>query len=257
MAADARPQLFDAHLHIVDPRFPLVANRGYLPEPFTVADYRREIEALPVRVIGGAVVSGSFQADDTTYLVDALDRLGEGFVGVVDLPVDASDDEIGRLDRAGVRAVRFNLYRGGREGMDRLEPLARRVHDLVGWHTELYVDGARLPELAARLVDLPRVVIDHLGMTEAGLPTLLELVTEGVHVKATGFGRVALDVPDALRRIAAVDPTALVFGTDLPSTRARRPFDAADIQLVIDTLDPATAERALARNAVELYLGER
>ena len=28
--------VFDAHLHIVDPRFPLVENNGYLPDPFTV-----------------------------------------------------------------------------------------------------------------------------------------------------------------------------------------------------------------------------
>ena len=31
--------MFDAHLHIIDPRFPLVENDGYLPEPFTVDDY--------------------------------------------------------------------------------------------------------------------------------------------------------------------------------------------------------------------------
>jgi predicted TIM-barrel fold metal-dependent hydrolase len=31
--------VFDAHLHIIDPRFPLVPNKGYLPPAFTVADY--------------------------------------------------------------------------------------------------------------------------------------------------------------------------------------------------------------------------
>jgi len=34
------PTVFDAHLHIIDPRFPLVANQGFLPDPFAVADYR-------------------------------------------------------------------------------------------------------------------------------------------------------------------------------------------------------------------------
>ena len=70
---------------------------------------------------------------------------------------------------------------------------------------------------------LPRVVIDHLGRTRAGLPALLELVDGGAFVKASGFGRVDHDVPAALRAIAAVNPAALVFGTDLPSTRAPRP----------------------------------
>ena len=27
--------LFDAHFHIIDQRFPLVPNNGYVPEPFT------------------------------------------------------------------------------------------------------------------------------------------------------------------------------------------------------------------------------
>jgi fluoroacetyl-CoA thioesterase len=67
-----RFQLFDAHLHIVDPRFPLVANHGYVPDPFTVDDYRE-------RLAGGAVVSGSFQAFDQDYLLDALRRLGPSF----------------------------------------------------------------------------------------------------------------------------------------------------------------------------------
>jgi hypothetical protein len=30
--------IFDAHFHIIDPRFPLVANQRFLPEPFTVSD---------------------------------------------------------------------------------------------------------------------------------------------------------------------------------------------------------------------------
>lgn len=55
-----RPPLFDAHPHIIDARFLLVPNDGYLPEPFTVADYRARTAHL--RVASGAVVSGSFQA---------------------------------------------------------------------------------------------------------------------------------------------------------------------------------------------------
>ena len=62
-------EVFDAHFHIIDPRFPLVANNGYLPDPFTATDYRARAAAL--HVTGGAVVSGSFQAFDQTYLRDA------------------------------------------------------------------------------------------------------------------------------------------------------------------------------------------
>ncbi len=103
--------MFDAHFHIIDPRFELVPNSCYLPKPFTAADYRNRVTA--VKVTGGALVSGSFQAFDQDYLKDALAQLGSSFVGVTQVPADITDHEIRELDRAGVRAVRFNLYRGG------------------------------------------------------------------------------------------------------------------------------------------------
>ncbi|QQM54016.1 amidohydrolase family protein [Rhodococcus pyridinivorans] len=243
--------MFDAHLHIIDPRFPLVENDGYLPEPFTVDDYLARVAHLGVT--GGTVVSGSFQAFDHGYLVDALDRLGPTFVGVVQLPATASDDEITRLDAAGVRAVRFNVRRGGSATLSDLDRLARRVHDLVGWHAELYVDSRDLAELHTTIAALPAVSVDHLGLSQDGLPSLLRLVESGIHVKATGFGRVDLPVADTLRAVADVNPGALVFGTDLPSTRAPRPFRDSDITLVEDVLGDELADAVLRRNASELY----
>ncbi len=248
---EARGPIFDAHVHIVDPRFPLAADAGYEPAPFTVADYRRRVAGLDI--VGGAVVSGSFQGADHTYLVDALARLGPGWAGVTQLPVSASDADVRALDRAGVRAVRFNLRRGGSAPLDQLETLARRVFALAGWHVELYVDGRELPALESRLAALPRVSIDHLGLRRDGLPALLRLVERGARVKATGFGRVDLDVSATLRAIADVDPAALLFGTDLPSTRAPRPFADADVRTVVDALGPALAARALHDNAIAWY----
>lgn len=244
-------RLFDSHFHVIDHRFPLVANQGYTPPPFPLADYRAA--ASPLGVEGGAVVSGSFQAFDQTYLLAALAELGPGWVGVTQIPEDCPDAEIARLGRAGVRAVRFNIVRGGAGDFDRLEALARRCHAVAGWHCELYVDAATLAPEVDRLAGLPKVSIDHLGMTEAGLPVLLNLVEAGVHVKATGFGRVKLDVARALEAIAATDPALLVFGTDMPSTRAPRPFEAADIDLVETVLGVELARRVFWDNARALY----
>jgi predicted TIM-barrel fold metal-dependent hydrolase len=243
--------IFDAHCHIIDPRFPLVENQGYLPPAYTVDDYRAA--ATPLGVTGGAIVSGSFQEFNQDYLVDALARLGPSYVGVTQFPATTPDETILDLARRGVRAVRFNLHRGGSEGIEALETMAQRVHDLAGWHVELYADAAGLAPLVPRLRRLPRLVIDHLGLSEKGLPILLALVEHGVTVKATGFGRVALDVAAAMAAIVAINPAALIFGTDLPSTRARRPFAASDIDLVIDTLGPEIARRVLHDNAVTLY----
>jgi predicted TIM-barrel fold metal-dependent hydrolase len=245
-------RIFDAHLHIIDPRFPLVPNKGYLPEPFTVEDYLRRSEAL--NVAGGAVVSGSFQAFDQSYLLDALERLGPSFVGVANLPATVADEEVLRLDAAGVRAVRFNLYRGGSAELADLERLARRVYELAGWHAELYVDSKDLAELEGRLAALPGgVSVDHLGMTREGYPALLRLVEGGMKVKATGFGRVNLDVAEALREIADVDPGALLFGSDLPGTRAERPFEEADVELIVEVLGEEQAGMVLHDNAASWY----
>jgi len=258
----AEPQrLFDAHLHIVDPAHPLTPNQGYLPGPFTVADYLSRTASLAdprdgvgVAVAGGAVVSGSFQGFDQGYLVDALAALGPGFVGVTQIPADTPEAEIVRLHDAGVRAVRFNIARGGSAGLEHMDALARRVHEVAGWHSEFYIDARSLPELAERIAALPAVSVDHLGMHADGLPHLLDLVERGAKVKATGFGRVELDPVPTMRAILDVNPAALMVGTDLPSTRARRPFEDADLTLIRDTLEPDEVEAVFWGNAAEFYL---
>ncbi|MCM6777343.1 amidohydrolase family protein [Nocardia sp. CDC159] len=225
--------MFDAHVHIIDPRFPLIENDGYLPAPFTVADYRKRMARFDVD--GGAVVSGSFQGTDASFLTAALAQLGPGWVGVVDLHPDATDAQILELDRAGVRALRFNLKRAAGD-IVALTMQALRAYDLVGWHVELYIDGSMLGSLEPVISKLPTLSIDHMGMSDDCLPYLLDLVDRGARVKASGFGRVAMDVPAALRRIHTVNPDALMFGSDLPGTRAGRPFQDSDIELIADVV---------------------
>ncbi len=243
--------IFDAHCHIIDPRFPLIANNGYLPDSFGVSDYLASVKPLGVQ--GGAVVSGSFQGFDQGYLLAALNSLGPAFVGVTQLPASVTDTELDTLNAAGVRALRFNLKRGGSEQLDQLEALALRVHGRVGWHSELYIDSRELAEIEARLLRLPAISIDHLGLSAEGLPIVLRLAERGVRVKACGFGRVDFPVRDALRDIHAANPCALMFGTDLPSTRAPRPFQADDIELLTDALGENGAQQALWENAANFY----
>jgi predicted TIM-barrel fold metal-dependent hydrolase len=244
-------RVFDAHFHVIDPSFPLIGNDGYFPPEFTVADYLARTSELGIE--GGAVVSGSFQGFDQGYLRKSLAELGSGFVGVTQLPATTSDAEILDLHAAGIRAVRFNLYRGGSEKIDQLSSFARRVHEVAGWHTELYVDAKDLGELADQLIALPAVSIDHLGMSAEGTPTLLTLVDNGIRVKATGFGRVSLDVRETVQKIYAVNPDALMFGTDLPSTRARQPFSDSDVDLIAEVIGESGARKVLWDNARAFY----
>jgi predicted TIM-barrel fold metal-dependent hydrolase len=244
-------RLFDSHCHIIDHRFPIVANRGYTPPHFPLEDYLAQ--AKPLGVVAGAVVSGSFQAEDQTYLMDILPKLGPAWVGVTQIPNDYPDAEIVKLGKLGVRAVRFNVFRGRIDSVDDIVALATRAHSIVGWHSEIYADAAALAPHVDKLSKLPQLCVDHLGMTEAGVPVLLDLVAAGCRVKATGFGRAKLDVPKTLEAIAKKDSNALVFGTDIPSTRAARPFEAADIDLVERVLGRELAQKAFWDNPLALY----
>ena len=246
-----KQKYFDCHFHIIDKNFPVVSNQGFMPDAFTSEDYLDRVKDIDL--CGGAVVSGSFQELDQSYLYHALKVLGPTFVGVTQVPQSITDRELQELNNAGVRAVRFNVKRGGSEDIKHLENFARRVHQLVGWHTELYIDSTDAAGLFDTLVSLPAVSIDHIGLSKAGFPTLLKLAEKGVHVKATGFGRVDFDVGAALKELYAANPKALMFGTDLPSTRAPRPYLDSDYTLVLETLGDEKAANVFYKNAVEFY----
>jgi hypothetical protein len=100
---------------------------------------------------------------------------------------------------------------------------------------------------------LPAISIDHLGLSKAGFPTLLKLTEKGVRVKATGFGRVDFDVRPALSELYTANPRALMFGTDLPSTRAPRPYLDSDYTLILETLGEEKAADVFHKNAIAFY----
>ena len=233
-------RLFDTHLHIVDPRFPLVPNQGYLPEPFTVDDYRARFTAH-----GGAVVSGSFQAYDQTYLIDALQRLGPTFVGVAQVPPEITDEEVLAPATPPACAPSGRTSRAARRRRTSLD-LARRFDELAGWHLEVYADAA-----TCRRCPASRLVIDHLGGPEAALPTTLRLVEQGAHVKATRFGASDHDIPRTLRAIAAVNP-----GRAAVRHRSARHARAAPVRARRPRARPRDGRgtRALGRTRAETYL---
>jgi predicted TIM-barrel fold metal-dependent hydrolase len=123
-------RLFDSHCHIIDHRFPIVPNQGYTPPNFPLEDYLAKVK--PLGVVAGAVVSGSFQANDQTYLEDILPKLGSGWVGVTQIPNDHPDAEIARLGKLGIRAVRFNVFRGRIDNVDEIVALSTRCYSVAG-----------------------------------------------------------------------------------------------------------------------------
>ncbi|STX28408.1 (2-pyrone-4,6-)dicarboxylic acid hydrolase [Legionella beliardensis] len=246
-------QLFDSHFHIIDPSFPLVPNQGYLPSPFSCEDYLQAMAKFQLDVIGGAIVSGSFQAFDQSYLLAALKTLGSTFVGVTQLPLDVDDQTILQLNEAGVRAIRFNIKRGMQLTLNEIQSFGARCYELAKWHSEFYLDASNLPDMAPMLLKLPQVSIDHLGLSKAGFPHLLKLIDKGIYIKATGFSRVDFPVLLGLRQIIAVNSDCLMFGTDLPGTRAPKPFDEADMQIITDNFPKDIINKIFYQNALRFY----
>jgi predicted TIM-barrel fold metal-dependent hydrolase len=243
--------VFDTHFHIIDFRFPVSENQGFMPPSFPVEDYRIRTAGLGIEA--GVVVTGSFQNFDTTFMRDALQNFGPTFVGVVQIPADTPDAEILALDAIGVRGVRFNLIRGGSAGIEDLDRVARRIYDLARWHVELYADAKDLASVYATVAALPATSIAHLGLSTEGLPTLLRLVERGMKVKATGFGRIDMNVPAAIKALSSANPECLMFGSDLPSQRARRPFEPADMDLIRTAIDPQLERKVFYENALAFY----
>ena len=131
--------------------------------------------------------------------------------------------------------------------------MANRVYDLLGWHTELYVNSSSLKELLNLLVKLPLVSIDHLGLQKNGLKSLYKLAEKGIKVKATGFGRVDFEVLPVLKEIHSIHEQSLMFGTDLPSTRSPTPYKLDDFKLVLDNFSKEDSEKILFNNAINFY----
>jgi predicted TIM-barrel fold metal-dependent hydrolase len=77
-------KIFDSHFHVIPKGFPLFSNNNYLPHHYSVLDYKKDL--CDYDLIGGVVVSGSFQGLDQTYLINSLDKLGNSYVGVAQLP---------------------------------------------------------------------------------------------------------------------------------------------------------------------------
>ena len=78
-------RIFDAHFHIIDFDFPIIENHGYLPPSYNVEDYQNEVTDL--NVLGGAIVSGSFQGFDQGYLMKALNQMSQHFVALHNYPL--------------------------------------------------------------------------------------------------------------------------------------------------------------------------
>ncbi len=108
------------------------------------------------------------------------------------------------------------------------------------------------------MLRLPRVSVDHLGMTITPVSTLQRLLAHGIAIRVTEFGRIEYNrdqLTALLPQLYKENPEGLLFGTDLPATRVRYRFSRADLQLIATVFDhdQAAINRVLWKNGQLWY----
>lgn len=280
----------DCHVHIFGPfdRYPLAANRVFMPSPASVSDLLALHKALGIdRTV---VIQASPQGTDNRRTIDALDSLnaaGHAARGVAVLAPDVGAPELRELHAAGVRGARVNLQSYGQHdpkaARQAFAHTARLVADL-GWHVQLYTNLLVIAAMADMLAQCPTpVVIDHFalasavaGTGQAGFKKLLEIVAAGnVYVKLSAPYRLTMwedgRPPEAARDIArALIDTRLdrmLWGTDWPHTgpwpgkprslNESEPFhpidDGQQLSAFRSWVDETEAQAILVDNSARLY----
>ncbi|HXZ00554.1 MAG TPA: amidohydrolase family protein [Stellaceae bacterium] len=266
----APAQSVDCHFHIFGPdaRYPYAQKRGYTPPEALVPQYEAMIAALGIERM--VIVHPSVYGTDNRCSLDSMALLGRErcrMVAVVD--ENTGEAELKRMDALGVRGVRFNLFNVGGPSRDALGTVARRIAPL-GWHLQVYVEGAQLPELAPLLAALPLpVVIDHMGqiMTAWGVDhpavgALRRLIDGGRGwVKLCGYrsssaGYPFADVGALARALIADAAERCVWGTDWPHPNfaGTMPDDGELLDLLGDWAPaPSLRRKILVENPAALY----
>ncbi|MEI5998207.1 amidohydrolase family protein [Paraburkholderia bengalensis] len=259
----------DCHMHIYDDRFPVAPGTTLRPPNATVAQYRLLQARLGVK--RNVVVTPSTYGTDNRCTLEALSQFGDQARGVAVVDSSVSDAELQTLHRGGIRAIRFNLSYPGATTLDMLEPLAARIANL-GWHIELVVQGARLPELERHLAALPcPLVIDHIahvpqpgGLSSDALRAAQRLVEKGntwitlsgPYVDSKTGAPAYEDVAPVAKTLIEMAPERMLWGTDWPhpTQKTHKPDDANLLDMIASWIGRADwQQRIFVDNPVKLY----
>lgn len=266
----------DAHCHVFGPAadFPFAATRKYTPcdagkeRLFALRDH--------LGFSRNVIVQASCHGRDNAALIDALDHAGELARGVAVVGPDVSDEELAHMDRAGVRAVRFNFVKRLVEATPQhvfLE-IAERVKKL-GWHIVVYFEAADLHDLIPFLKQLPTVVVvDHMGRPDVSKPVghedfqefiALMASSENFWTKVTCPERLTLagppydDVIPFARCLVDLFPTRVLWGTDWPhpNMKSHMPDDGNLVDVIPRIATSVAKQQALlVENPMRLYWSE-
>ena len=263
----------DAHCHVFGPadRFPYAPERKYTPcdapraKLFELRDH--------LGFARNVIVQASCHGRDNAALVDALESAGDLARGVAVVGSDVAQDELNRMNEAGVRAVRFNFVRRLVDATPRevFLGIAERVARL-GWHVVVYFEAPDLEDLVPFLRRLPTtVVVDHMGRPDvaAGVDDehfqrFIEFLAENENVwtKVSCPERLTLagppydDVVPFARTLVERFPRRVLWGTDWPhpNMKSHVPDEGVLVDVIPRVATDAGRRRALlVDNPMALY----
>jgi 2-pyrone-4,6-dicarboxylate lactonase len=274
----------DAHCHVFGPgaSFPFAPERKYTPcdaskaELFALRDH--------LSFSRNVVVQATCHGADNSAMVDACLASGGKARGVATVRRAVSDDELTRLDRAGVRGVRFNFVKRLVDftPKDELMEIAARIARL-GWHVVIYFEAADLPELLDFFTALPTtVVVDHMGRPDVAKPVdgpefslFLKFMRDHDNVwsKVSCPERLSVSGPPALngeqnayrdvvpfgRLIVEEFPNRVLWGTDWPhpNLKGHMPDDGLLVDFIPHiATTPELQRKLLVDNPMRLYWPE-
>ncbi len=266
----------DAHCHVFGPAaiFPFAPERKYTP----VDAPKEKLFALRDHLgfARNVIVQASCHGRDNRALADALIAARGLARGVAVLDPEIGDDELAALDRAGVRAARFNFVKRlvDNAPKDVFRKVAERVTAL-GWHTVVYFEAADLDDLMPFLASLPGiVVIDHMGRPDVAKgcddPAFQKLIrflddNPNIWVKASCPERLTVagppydDVVPFGRALVTRFPDRVLWGTDWPhpNMKSHIPDDGALVDWIPRIAETEALQQALlVDNPLRLYWPE-
>jgi predicted TIM-barrel fold metal-dependent hydrolase len=256
-------------MHIYDgARFPPPRPQSRMQPNACVPDYRMFQQRIGTsRVI---VVTPAAYFTDNEATLDALEQFGPQARGVAVVHPNVSDAELKRMDRAGIRGIRFTQFdpNTATTTMDMIEPLAKRVQTL-GWHVQIHLRADQVVAAAEMLLRLPgTIVFDHLGrlvppegLCHPAFDVLCRMFDNGrTWMKLSGayfFGAPQgyAAAGEVARACIGIAPERMVWGSDWPHpTEKVEPDDAVLFDLLSDWApDEQTRHRILVDNPAKLY----
>jgi 2-pyrone-4,6-dicarboxylate lactonase len=264
------PLSCDTHCHVFGPagRFPYAPGRTYTPPEDAPKEALRALHDH-LGIERCVIVQASCHGTDNGAMLDAIASEPARYRGVAMVDDSFTDADYDKLDRGGVRGVRFNFVKhlGGTPDMDVFERVVDRVKGR-GWHVVLHLDAPDVAALSGMMRKLPLpFVIDHMGRApgkdgpqQPAVRALIELSRlPNCWIKVAGSERISLppyaEAMPIAKALVEASPDRVLWGSDFPHPNPSHKAEEAELVDLIPKFAPSSAlrQKLLVDNPARLY----